>query len=306
MKAISDGLFDNYIRGYALKIRDYRKPVFIRFAQEPDNPAYPWSRTGGNTGEDYKASWRKIVSLFAELGVGNVSWVYNPWDPLTMISYYPGDQYVDWVGLTGLNYGTASSKKKWITLEEIYEPFRNNLLPMHKPVMLAEFGSTNYGGDGAAWVKKSLSVISNRYPEIKSVVFFNSDEDKDWITAWRPEHSTGYVDWSIKDAEEITNDLKAIAGKGIPWTAIYRPGKMLPVQGAVLNEKKSTFLKGGPGLFTWLVEGKPFYVRGIAYNSGQGWPDINYQPTRRQLEKISGKSGRRGEYYPELSALFFR
>ncbi|RYZ34141.1 MAG: cellulose synthase, partial [Sphingobacteriales bacterium] len=151
--AISIGTFDEYIKAYAEKIKDLNAPVFIRFAHEPDNPQYPWSAKGENTPADYIGAWRRVVSLFAEVGAGNVTWVYNPWDPLTVEDYYPGEQFVDWVGITCLNYGLASRKGSWQSFDSLYQPFRPALLRLQKPVMLAEFGSTHYGGNGDAWVK---------------------------------------------------------------------------------------------------------------------------------------------------------
>ena len=56
-------------------------------------------------------------------------------------------------------------------MEEIYEPFRNNLLPLHKPVMLAEFGFNKLWRRRHCLGKKILVGYSNRYPEIKSVYF---------------------------------------------------------------------------------------------------------------------------------------
>lgn len=206
MKAISDGFFDDYLRSYAAKVRDTGGPVFMRFAHEPDNPQYPWSLAGNNTPEEYVEAWQHVVDLFRSSGANNVRWVWNPWQEVSMDEYYPGDKYVDWIGLTILNYGLASTDGSWHSFSTLYEPFRYQIgfsedkSMMKKPVMIAEFGSTAYGGDQAEWINEALYRIRERYPEIKSVVFFYSEEDENWATGWRPAPEADYIDWTFADS----------------------------------------------------------------------------------------------------------
>lgn len=281
MRAIAEGRFDNYIRAFALQLRDFEKPVFVRFAHEADNPAYPWSKTGENTAEDYKAAWKKVVALFVSLGVSNVTWVYTPWNPSTMNDYYPGDQYVDWIGVTSLNYGSASYDGKWRSFKEVYEPNRGRLLSFHKPVMLAEFGSTNYGGDAGEWLADALQKIHYQYKEIKSVVFFNSSQDKNWINSWRPSDTTRYIDWSVKDPALVADGLATCMEDNdrlahLDFQRLYAH----PVK----KDLPRSPVAGGPGGFQLLVAGKPFYVKGVAYNTGPDWRDGVYPLTRHQLQ----------------------
>ncbi|HEY4198121.1 MAG TPA: glycosyltransferase [Mucilaginibacter sp.] len=283
MAAIASGSLDDYIRAYAKKIRDYNRPVFIRFAHEPDNPAYPWSATGGNTPGDYKAAWHKVGDLFAEEGVNNVTWVWNPWNAATMATYYPGDAYVDWIGVTCLNYGGASWDGRWHSFESIYNPYRTELLALHKPVMLAEFGSTNYGGSSTEWLTHAMQAIHDQYTEIRSFVFFNSDKDKNWVTPWRPSSATKYIDWSIRQPELLAASVGAFEPVS---RASYAASDRAELPGSGNNSPaKPAMLKGSPGSFTLLADGKPFYIKGIAYNPGQGWRDGHYPLTIKQLRK---------------------
>lgn len=280
MAAIASGKFDAYLEAYALKIRAYGHPVFIRFGHEADNPAYPWSATGANTPADYVAAWRQVVSKFAALGVNNVTWVWTPWDPLTFDAYYPGDQFVDWIGFTCLNYGLAAADGKWHTFEEIYHPFRQKALARAKPVMLAEFGSTNYGGNGSLWLSQSLKTIHQAYPEIKSVVFFNSDRDRNWVTAWRPTAGASYIDWLIREPGLVQAALQPLARQSFRW-------KRSPRVPAARHRSghKASFLSGKPGDFNLMVRRQPFYVKGVAYNAGHEWRDGYYPLTRSQVEQ---------------------
>lgn len=214
MKSIADGLFDDYIKSYAAKIKDTGGLVYLRFAHEPDNPQYPWSPEGNNTPAEYVKAWRHVVDLFRTHGVHNVQWVWNPWQEVSMYEYYPGDRYVDWIGLTILNYGLASSGGSWHSFGTLYEPFRYQIgfsedeSMMKKPVMIAEFGSTAYGGDQAEWIDEAMYRIRERYPEIKSVVFFYSDQDENWATDWRPYPGATHIDWSFTDSAQCMQVLR--------------------------------------------------------------------------------------------------
>jgi cellulose synthase (UDP-forming) len=57
---IVKGRFDSYIQRFALQLKALNRPVFLRFAHEADNPFYPWSATGGNTPEQFKAAWKYV------------------------------------------------------------------------------------------------------------------------------------------------------------------------------------------------------------------------------------------------------
>jgi hypothetical protein len=275
MAAIAGGRLNDYITSYALKIRNYNKPVFIRFAHEPGNPAYPWSAAGGNTPATYIAAWKKVVTLFAAAGVSNVTWVWNPWQHKAIDIYYPGADYVDWIGITALNYGSASWDGGWRSFEEIYQPYQKTLLSLNKPVMLAEFGTTGYGGDATAWLGNALKAIRENYKEIKSLIFFNTDQDKNWITNWRPAGNSTTIDWTVKQPALIAADL-----------ADYNKAEFTTYPPASINSapKHAVQLKGGPGNFTLLADGKPFYIKGIVYNPGHNWRDGYYPLTRKQLE----------------------
>ncbi|RZK26317.1 MAG: glycosyltransferase [Flavobacterium sp.] len=282
LSAIGDGIFDVYIKSYANKIREFGHPVFIRFAHEPDNPQYPWSATGENTSHDYIKAWRRVVALFAESGVHNVSWVYNPWNEKSVSDYYPGNNFVDWIGITCLNYGNAAWDGKWRTFKELYQPFRTEILKIDKPVMLAEFGSTNYGGDGDNWVKESLASIRKEYKEIRSVVLFNSNQDKNWINDWRPINGAKYIDWTFRKKEAIREHLMNL--DQIIHSARYA------VNGAYQQsnsdyESKLNVRNSNKENYFLKADGKPFYIKGVAYNAEHSWQDGNHPLTRNQLEK---------------------
>jgi cellulose synthase (UDP-forming) len=282
---IAKGYFDDYLKAYAQKLKEYGEPVFIRFAHEPDNTVYPWSKGGHNTPNEYIYAYRHVVSLFKEEGVFNVAWVYNVMKKEALYKYFPGGEYVDWIGVTLLNYGEAGPDKKWYSFSELYEPYREQLLLFQRPVMIAEFGSTPFGGDKQKWVIDGLNSIKNKYPEIKSVVFFNTNKDRHWITDWRPDKKTKYIDWTI---ENPNNQLKNILAQHPfnhhPFSSPNQPNARLKLA-EPHTAYESKFFTGYEGSYELLIKGEPYYIKGVAYNTGHDWRDGNMPLTRRQVSK---------------------
>jgi hypothetical protein len=285
-KAIHEGLFDHYIRSFATKIREYKHPVFLRFAHEPDNLAYPWSPKGGNTPGEFIAAWRHVVDLFEASGTSNVTWVWNPLYPNAVNTYFPGGRYVDWIGLTCLNYGTASIDGQWRTFEEIYLPYRKDILNLYRPIMLAEFGSTPYGGNQDQWLADAMNKIRNKYSEINAAVIFNSDRDKNWITDWRPEKGAEYIDWTIDDNSNSIGVLKDNLSKA-PFSKKPLLANIDPYKHTVVADKtnRKSPIVGKAGHYQLMVDGKPFYIQGIAYNPGHDWRDGDFPLTRKQIKE---------------------
>src|SRR4051794_11397331 len=103
---IAAGKFDSYLTAQGRALAAVGAPVAVRFGHEMNGSWYPWGQgVNGNTPEDYVAAYRHVVDVVTAAGAGNVLWT---WSPITVISrpgvplapLYPGDDYVDWVGLS--------------------------------------------------------------------------------------------------------------------------------------------------------------------------------------------------------------
>lgn len=195
MERIHQGAFDNYLSRFAQKVISLRRPVFIRFAHEPDNPAYPWSYTGGNTPAAYIAAWKYVHDFFLHAGARNVIWVWNPWKATAADKYFPGREYVDWLAVTILNYGRMNPDKKWYSFSQLYEPFHTkSLFRSGLPVMIAEAGSLASEPGQSGWLQDAFAEMSSRFTEIKGAVLFNSRYDKN-----TPGIQKGLLDWELLD-----------------------------------------------------------------------------------------------------------
>lgn len=175
------GKHDTYIRTWASLIRDLREPVLLRFANEMNGDWDPWSVYFYGFDHDlFIKAWRRIHDIFQSEGATNAIWVWNPhdrsypsftWNDPHL--YYPGDKYVDIVGLTGYNTGPRAGDP-WRGFDEIYGGLYADYLNRYpaKPMMITEFASDEYGGDKAAWIRDAFQAI-RRYPAIRMAVWFD-------------------------------------------------------------------------------------------------------------------------------------
>jgi cellulose synthase (UDP-forming) len=122
------GRHDDHIRSWAVAAAEYRRPLVLRLMHEMNGDWYPWSlSTNGNSPEQYVRAFRHVRAVFDEAGATNVSWVWSvntevglrgTGPPLS--AYYPGDAYVDWVSVSGLNWGTSYPWGVWRSGDAVF------------------------------------------------------------------------------------------------------------------------------------------------------------------------------------------
>ena len=184
LRNITRGDFDAYIDGWAAGLAQFGKPVYLRFAHEMNGNWYPWGAfVNGNFPSDFVDAWRYVHDRFAAAGATNVRWVWSPnaGAPTPMEDLFPGDDYVDWVALDGLNWGAGvefpgcDCFSSWDTFEELFDaPYRTLLSLTTKPIMIAETGSSERGGDKAEWIFDTFQrQLPFRYPEVRAIAWFN-------------------------------------------------------------------------------------------------------------------------------------
>ena len=188
------GKFDAYVDFWANELARYGQPVYLRFGHEMNGNWYPWSAgVNGNTAAVYIAAWRRIQRRFVKAGARNVRWVWSPSiefagsTPLDQL--YPGDAYVDWVGLDGYNWGTSQSWGQWGEFDELFIPSYRRLRSLTaKPLMIAETASTEVGGDKAGWIRRAfLDHLPHLFPNVKAVIWFHENKETDWRVSSSPE-----------------------------------------------------------------------------------------------------------------------
>jgi hypothetical protein len=191
---ILSGRYDAYIREFAEKAKAWGHPFFLRFDWEMNGNWFPWSEgVDGNAPGEYVEAWRHVHDIFTSVGATNATWVWCPnvdigggLAPLRPL--YPGNSYVDWTCLDGFNWGPRKGSPGWLTFDEIFRSTYRQVTKIapRKPMMLAEFASTDRGGSKPKWIEDTFKRIRTNYPKIRGAVWFDVD---DRGTGWPIENS---------------------------------------------------------------------------------------------------------------------
>jgi len=134
------------------------------------NSEWPWC----GSSEQFKKAWRKIWRIFEDEGANEyATWVIEYQVDWHLRGYYPGDDYVDWIGLSGYNQPIEIKYRGYRQLNNIitsaYRYFREN--HPNKPIMLSEFGTARTGQP--KWLLQAFQTIKS-YPGIKAAIYWDN------------------------------------------------------------------------------------------------------------------------------------
>jgi hypothetical protein len=182
LAAIASGRHDAYIAAWADAARAYPHTVYVRLMHEMNEPVYPWSYgvNGNKDGAQFVAAWRHVVDIFHRKHVSNVQFVWCVGAKFgaqeTIASYFPGDEYTDWVSIDGYN---RNKNGTWDSIADIFE--RNYAVVTKisgRPVMIAETGCVEDPKDPAAkpqWITDGfLNAFPKQMPRVKAILYFDN------------------------------------------------------------------------------------------------------------------------------------
>jgi endoglucanase len=195
---VAVGREDDLIRARAGDLARLKVPVFLRFGHEMNTSRYPW----GGQPSIYVAAWRRIRAILMSAHAVNVAMVWCPnaedapdvgWNHWTR--YYPGDDQVDWVGLDAYNFGSTQPWSRWRSLADLVLPVYRDYAG-RRPIMIAETGTVEQGGDKARWLHDARRALRDQLPQVRAVVYFAAQP------GWTPATSPG----AFAAARELARD----------------------------------------------------------------------------------------------------
>jgi hypothetical protein len=203
---VVDGSQDATIKKWAQAAKAWGKPFFFAPWWEMNGNWYAWGRS-----PEFVTAWRRFHDLVVEQGAANVTWTWVPnsiWsDPESNPSpYYPGDEYVDWVGLDSYNWGlNPAQPDRWITPDQTLTPTLNVLkgVAPGKPVAIVEDASSELGGNKTDWIREMLTQYLPHHPEIKAYLWFNWNFPKNGF------HSDWPIESSAPAQQEFRRDVQS-------------------------------------------------------------------------------------------------
>jgi beta-mannanase len=221
LRNIINGNFDPYIRTWATASKAWGHPYFLRFAEEMNGNWFPWSeQVNGNKPGEYVKAWRHVHTIFQNLGVINVSWVWSPnveyigGEPLSGL--FPGGNAIDWLGMDGYNWGTVNGHA-WQTFSQVFSQTYRDLAELSAhPLMIAETASTEQAGKKANWITDAYTTqIAANFPNIKAVVWFNENIETDWRIESSSAAQTAFAT-AIQSSRYASNNYAALNTSPIP------------------------------------------------------------------------------------------
>ncbi len=173
------GNWNSYIDSFAAEAKAYGYPVVIIPFEEMNGDWYQWSGSrANNTPGKHKAAYRYIRERFRTVTNVKFAWVPNN-DSVpdtaenSILTYYPGDDVVDIVGVDGFNFDGP-----WQTWSSVFSKALSQLYTLNKGVMIFSTASAP-GTKKAAWIEEMITAVKSD-PRLLGFIWFNENKEKDW------------------------------------------------------------------------------------------------------------------------------
>jgi beta-mannanase len=205
---IISGKFDSYLKAYADDIKTNGQPMVIRLDHEMNGSWYNWSEGADqqNAAGSYVAMWQHVWTIFQNEGANaDVIWDWSPTridglgnpsyeTPAYLKEYYPGDQFVDWVGMSGYYRNSSTAPTFTNTFQATLDQLRQ--IAPDKKILLGEVGATETGGSvsnsqKAQWMTSLFDALAQ--PQNSDIVGFDYFDE---------------VATTITDGARTTNDWR--------------------------------------------------------------------------------------------------
>ncbi|MDQ3558088.1 MAG: DUF995 domain-containing protein [Pseudomonadota bacterium] len=190
LTAIRQGGFDSDIQAFCQATEGLESRVTIRWGHEMDDVSgrYAWA---GLQPEEYIGAYRHFVDECRRVSPDAV-FMWSPKGEATLAGYYPGDGYVDFVGITvfGLQaYDREKFNRDRSFSEHLSERY-DRAAAFGKPVIVAELGFNGDANYMEAWAEE-VACTDDEFPLLRGLVYFNEVETHAW-----PENF-GKPDWRV-------------------------------------------------------------------------------------------------------------
>jgi hypothetical protein len=220
---VREGKQDAAIKKWAQAAKAWGHPFLFGPWWEMNGAWFAWGRS-----PDFVAAWRHFHDVVVAQGATNVTWTWitnSIWsDPESNPTpYYPGDAYVDWVGIDSYNWGlNPAQPDKWRNPDQTITPtlsIVDGLTGGGKPVAIVEEASSEYGGNKADWIREMLTTYVPHHPEIGAYLWFNRNTEK----------KEAHKDWMIETSVTAQQSFRKAIQSGIYVSAPVSPPNLTKV-----------------------------------------------------------------------------
>ncbi len=190
--SIVEGHFDIFFADWAKQIKQVKGIVMLRILHEFNGDWYPWCIVNNDKNPQLLIkAFQRIHTVFKAQQVTNVKFIWCPnsmsfpqekWN--FIMDAYPGDAYVDFVGLDIYN-GAGKEESVWRSFRK--EGIENYFILTQrlptKPLLICEAASRERrlsepksAQDKAAWIKQMSIALSTDMSKVRLLTWFNEKE----------------------------------------------------------------------------------------------------------------------------------
>lgn len=177
------GADDAALAALGRELAAYGKPAVVSIDPEANGPWYSYG-TRKATAAQYVAVYRHVRGVLEKAGARDVTWAWTISNspPITHPSLleplYPGDAYVDWVGVDGYFIGSEDS---W---EQVFGRVLAEVRQFTgKPFLITET-SVQAGPRAAQWVRELFAGVESRR-DVLGFIWFDFDKTTEYRDDWR-------------------------------------------------------------------------------------------------------------------------
>ncbi len=190
------GDYDANLKAISDVVKTLKSPVIIRWAQEMEDKSgrFSWANWPA---EDYIKAFQKVAGQFRR-DTPTVQMMWSPKGLEGLEKYYPGDGYVDLIGLSvfGLQQYDIEAYGAPKTFAETLQPGYERVVSFKKPIWVAELGYEGDAGYMQPWIQTATAKDA-KFPDLKEVVYFNDRE----VHAWP--FGLGRPNWRVKPGSSV-------------------------------------------------------------------------------------------------------
>jgi hypothetical protein len=242
---IASGSEDGWIQDRADAFAEFGAPIYLSFHHEPEDDLSSFGSPG-----DYAAAFRRIVTIFRNRGASNVAfvwtmmaWSFDPRSGRDPFAYYPGGDYVDFIGGDGYNWYPGRPGDPWNSFQTVFEEINAWAQAQGKPWIAAEYGvqeDPGTPGRKGQWFRDAVAT-ARAWPSLKAVIYFDVDKRFNWVTDTSPSSMEGYA--------AMANDpwFQQREGSGLPPPPSPTPPPPQPPPGGAPKIVKNALNTGPEG-----------------------------------------------------------
>jgi endoglucanase len=195
---LAAGRYDTPLAQVAASLRRYDGRIFLRFAHEMElaSDVYPW---GGGEPAQYVAAYRHVHALLSSEAGDWLRWVWSPAGNANAAAYYPGDDMVDYVGITLLGsaeFDAWSGSTERRSFRQLLDEKYSRAGAFGKPVLIAELGVSGAPELQDAWLRDMFPVL-DAYPGVRGIVYFNAPNAVNRLVPDPPDYRITSRQWQV-------------------------------------------------------------------------------------------------------------